>query len=123
VKQYPADRTSDSVTLGAQDVVSRLRMQAVSCPDQKFALVGYSQGAMVMRQAVPAIPDDIAQEKVVSLVMFGDPGLKMRPNKTATAFSEVLQKKLWENCAVGDPVSPMIKRHGSLILIWLTGVH
>jgi cutinase len=90
--------TSTSVSTGSADVVQRLTEQDKACPDEKFVLVGYSQGASVMRNAAPKIPKSL-YPKVIALAMFGDPGLK-RGQK----FPEELQPKLFENCAPGDPV-------------------
>jgi Cutinase len=97
--QYPADATSQSAPTGREDVVKRLEAQSSTCPQQKFALVGYSQGAMVMRLAAPKIPA-VLHSKILALVMFGDPGL--RGGKSA--FPGKLDSKLYENCAQGDPV-------------------
>jgi cutinase len=101
--QYPADATAISVSTGSNDTVQRLSTQDIACPDQKFALVGYSQGAGVMRRAAPAISPSIQQSKILAVVMFGDPGLK---NPARGQFSPMIQTRLFENCAVGDPVSP-----------------
>jgi cutinase len=99
--QYPAVLSAESVAIGAKDVVDRLTSQHAACPTQKFALVGYSQGARVMRAASvklnPAILPDI-----VALVMFGDRGMR---DMNITQFPPVLQKRLHENCAPRDPVS------------------
>lgn len=58
---------------GIVDVVAHLNTQTKSCPDQKFAMVGYSQGAGVMHGAMPNVSSDL-YPKIVALVMFGDPG-------------------------------------------------
>jgi hypothetical protein len=102
--QYPADATATSVSIGSNDTVQRLVAQDKACPDQKFALVGYSQGAGVMRRAAPSIPSSILQSKILALVMFGDPGMKISTRQ----FPPVMQAKLFENCAVGDPVSTTV---------------
>jgi len=99
--QYPADATSASVPTGTNDTVQRLIFQDKACPNQKFALVGYSQGAMVMRLAAPKIPANILP-KILALVMFGDPGL--RSGRFGTPFPAPLQGRLFENCAPKDPV-------------------
>ncbi|KAF2436099.1 alpha/beta-hydrolase [Tothia fuscella] len=97
--QYPADATATSVSTGSNDTVARLAAQDLACPQQKFALVGYSQGAGVMRRATPSIPPGMQQSKILAMAMFGDPGLKRN-----SQFPATLQAKLLENCAVGDPV-------------------
>jgi cutinase len=88
------------VPTGRDDVISRLTSQAQACPNQKFALVGYSQGAIVMRMASPKIPEAI-HKKITALVMFGDPGLRGGRGSFPTDFN----LKLYENCGKGDPVS------------------
>jgi hypothetical protein len=55
-----------------------------------------------MHQAASKIPEDLQKDKILALVMFGDPGLN---SGEAKPLPPVLVKKLWENCAVGDPVS------------------
>jgi cutinase len=104
---------------GATDVVRRLQEQAAACPQEKFALVGYSQGASVMHQAAARIPAAI-QERVVAMVMFGDPGLK-----SASKFPALLQGRTLENCAVGDYVSGVKKKfvRGQVGLTMGIGVH
>jgi precorrin-2 methylase len=67
--------------------------------------VGYSQGAGVMRVAAPKISAEL-QQKVVALVMFGDPGVKQKQK-----FPPGLESKLLDNCAVGDPVSQSTYLH------------
>lgn len=42
---------------GVDDVVSDLRAFAARCPDQRFVLIGYSQGAMVVHRAVWRLAD------------------------------------------------------------------
>jgi cutinase len=110
--QYPADmsqtcvaeKRNGSVTIGANDIVDRLSKQSAACPNQKFALVGYSQGASVARAASVRV-DPAIYSKIVALVMFGDPGLKSTQTiRRSPAFPAALQSKLRENCASGDRV-------------------
>ena len=63
--------------------------------------------------AVPKLPSPRPKlnpeviSKITAVVMFGDPGFKgtMGPTGYTPPFPEVLQAKLRENCAPGDPVS------------------
>jgi cutinase len=97
--QYPASSDFVNSTLaGVADVIRRLTSRTVECPDQTFALVGYSQGASVMRLAVESLPEEI-YPKIKALVMFGDPSLR-----SGDEFPEALQDRLLENCAPGDMV-------------------
>jgi cutinase len=65
----------DSAKIGAADVISRIQKQHKECPTQKFAVVGYSQGSMVMRAALgdaKAVGED-AYRQIVAGAMFGGP--------------------------------------------------
>ncbi|KAJ4291337.1 hypothetical protein N0V88_006345 [Collariella sp. IMI 366227] len=99
--QYPASSDIISGTRqGSTDVVNRLKAQAALCPNQKFALVGYSQGAGVMHSAADKIPLNL-YSRIKALVMFGDAynrlGLLGR-------FPIGLRDKALQVCAPGDPV-------------------
>jgi cutinase len=93
--------SAESVSIGTKDVIDRLTGQHVACPQQKFALVGYSQGARVMRAASVKLNSSLYPD-IVALVMFGDRGMR---DKNITQFPPELQAKLLENCAPRDPVS------------------
>jgi hypothetical protein len=101
------------------DTINRLNNQNKACPNQKFAIVGYSQGAGVMHSAMgpspgkelPLLPnrpklDESVLPKIVAVVMFGDPGFKGTsiPPGRHIPFSDSLKAKLLENCEPGDPV-------------------
>jgi cutinase len=89
------------VRAGVIDVVNRIKSQSAACPNQKFALIGYSQGASLMHNAAPKIPADL-YPKIVALVMFGDP--ELRKGATGMKFPGDLPTKLLENCAENDMV-------------------
>ena len=99
--QYPADSANTSIPIGVADTISRLELQTRACPDQRFALVGYSQGAIVIHYTVPYINTTI-QNSILAVVLFGDPAL----NLPTPQLGPELQSRLWENCATGDPVRP-----------------
>jgi len=90
--QYPAKM--GGAEIGVSDVVTRVIGQAKECPKQKFALVGYSQGGMVVSAAAPKIPKDL-HEKVVAVVLYG------AGDGAGKAASDIKQKTL-ANCAVND---------------------
>jgi len=105
---YPASFDPNSKNLGADDVVKHLGEQTKKCPKQKFALIGYSQGADVMHGASVKLPTSIFPS-IVALVMFGDPGnrganVRSPLGGMVPAFPAELAKKLKENCERGDPV-------------------
>jgi cutinase len=101
--QYPAndDFVNGTIT-GATDVVARIVKQSALCPDQTFALVGYSQGAAVMHVAASRIPVDL-YPKIKALVMFGDPWIR-EGSEYDPFFPSELQHNTLQNCASRDPI-------------------
>jgi cutinase len=84
---YPATTTEpSSEEAGNTDLVSHITAQAAACPNEKFVLAGYSQGANVVADSVGVdtsaavvggpsvaqIPASLAP-KVVALLQFGPP--------------------------------------------------
>lgn len=121
-EQYPANiNMTTSAPAGIDDTINRLNKQSKACPQQKFALVGYSQGAAVMHGVFgptgppyPGSPnprpklDPEVIPKIVTLVMFGDLGFRGSSGmmgRFTSPFPATLEAKLKENCAAGDPVS------------------
>jgi pimeloyl-ACP methyl ester carboxylesterase len=72
------------------------------CPSAKFALVGYSQGARVVRIGATKL-DQAAQDRVVAAVVYGDAGDKPGA-RHAEKFPPKILAKLKDNCVQGDPV-------------------
>ncbi|MHA3722303.1 cutinase family protein [Leucobacter sp. HY1910] len=124
---YPADTdVNEGASLGVRTLVTMLNLQAQTCPEQKFVLLGYSQGALVIGDALSTPTDRFvgleAQElrpeaaaAVSAIVFYGDPrfvgaepfnagdydetrdGLLPRPVSALNAY----EKKLRDYC-VGD---------------------
>jgi cutinase len=119
--KYPANlNMSVSAPTGTDDAIIRLNKQHAECPNQKFALVGYSQGASVMHgifaEKLAPYPGSAPERQklsqdvipsILALVMFGDPGFKntgIGPLGTQPKFPPALFERLRENCAPRDPV-------------------
>jgi cutinase len=106
--------------MGKDDTINRLNAQSKLCPDQKFALVGYSQGAGVIHgvfgptgavmpglQNPRPVLDQSVVPKIVAVALFGDPGFKGTASPTGTTIPALpagIEAKLIQNCAPGDPV-------------------
>jgi Cutinase len=60
-----------SVLAGVVNAQNIIQRQAAACPDQKFVLVGYSQGADVIGQTIALVPD--LRPRIASVALFGDP--------------------------------------------------
>lgn len=109
---YPASLAPDSAALGNTELVRHVTAQANSCPDQKFVLVGYSQGANVVDNSigidsggalvgapiVATIPAAV-QPKVAAVLLFGNPIRAVGRKVTGTFEARTL-----DLCADGDPV-------------------
>ncbi|MET0344336.1 MAG: cutinase family protein [Polyangiales bacterium] len=106
---YLADVAQTSAGAGATDTTNHITAKAAQCPETKFVVGGYSQGASVMDIAlgVPnflglgkALPENL-RDRVVAVVLFGNPlaltGGKVEKNATWGARTK-------EFCNLGDPV-------------------
>src|ERR1700753_3826741 len=95
--QYPADLNQGPGTnQGANDVAKRINSQLAACPNAKFALVGYSQGARVVRIGATKL-NKAALDRVVAAVVYGDAGDKPGA-RHAAKFPPELLAKLKDNC-------------------------
>ena len=107
---YAASYDQTSAGPGATDMSNHIKTTAAQCPDTKFAIGGYSQGASVTDIAIgirtvlgtgQTIPTDLAS-RVVAVVAFGNPlGLSGQTIKTA---SPTYGPKSLEFCNRGDTV-------------------
>jgi cutinase len=104
------------------DAINRLNKQNKECPEQKFSIVGYSQGAGVWHSAMgpspgkqlPLLPpnrpklDESVLPKIKAAVMFGDPGFKGNEGPMgiySAPFPASIEGVLRQNCGPGDPVN------------------
>jgi len=102
--QYPADASAFTPKagedasaalarrdVGPKDVVQRIASQMKDCPNERFALVGYSQGGGVISRAAELLSAD-QLSKIDAVVTYGAKG----------TFPKALQAKRLNNCAPGD---------------------
>lgn len=68
---YPAS-VDQNVTLGAQNIADIIQYCLEDCPDQKYFLFGYSQGATVVQTALNKLENE-SLTAVSSVVMVGNP--------------------------------------------------
>ncbi|KAF2228174.1 cutinase-domain-containing protein [Elsinoe ampelina] len=113
--QYPASASLLSPRRGSSDVVARLRRQSAACPNQKFALVGYSQGAVVMRSAVTSLSTTI-QNEIVAVVSFGDPAERQGRGED---WPGVLRNRNLQICATEGGGDPVCNAQGTCIFFHL----
>ncbi|MGW0831454.1 cutinase family protein [Streptomyces prunicolor] len=109
---YPADLSLTSAAQGNSDAVNHVNAQAAACPNQRFILVGYSQGANVIDNSigissdgavvgspiVATIPAALAP-RVAAVLLFGNPIRALGKSVTGTYQSRTI-----DFCANGDPI-------------------
>ncbi|MGW3123684.1 cutinase family protein [Streptomyces sp. NPDC001107] len=109
---YPADLSLTSAAQGNADLVNHVNSQAAACPNQRFVLVGYSQGANVVDNSigissdgavvgspiVATIPAAI-EPRVAAVLLFGNPIRALGKSVTGTYQSRTI-----DFCAKGDPI-------------------
>ncbi|EFC81230.1 cutinase family protein [Parafrankia sp. EUN1f] len=107
---YAADLAQTSAGPGATDMTRHVKSVAASCPNTKFVLGGYSQGASVTDISIgiptllgsgETIPTNLAP-RVAAVVVFGNP-LALYGQHIPTA-SALYGSKAKEYCNLGDPV-------------------
>ncbi len=72
----------ESVHQGMQELKNYIQNVSASCPNTKFILGGYSQGAMILSQSIP----DIASSKILHVTTFGDPKLYLPEGNNRSGF-------------------------------------
>lgn len=85
----------ESVTLGADDAAREMRTVARNCPDTRFILIGYSQGAHLIGDVAAEIGHGkvagVGPDQVAAVVLFADPGRsgveKQRPLAPAKLYA------------------------------------
>ncbi|KAG7566903.1 hypothetical protein FFLO_01404 [Filobasidium floriforme] len=109
---------------GARDLLSHVQSTLSSCPDTKFVLVGYSQGAMVVVNAEN--DNSLPVDSVVATILYGNPYWRAgQPENAGTATigsgsaaltgirtPEAYRAKTHDVCNRGDNVCTSI---GSLV--------
>jgi cutinase len=122
---YPASLDLTSAAQGNADLVDHVTAQAASCPNQRFILVGYSQGANVVDNSigissagavvgspiVATIPAAL-EPRVAAVLLFGNPIRALGKSVTGT-----YQGRTVDFCATGDPIC---QNGGSDVLAHLT---
>ncbi|TQJ47283.1 cutinase family protein [Streptomyces sp. SLBN-115] len=109
---YPADLSLTSAAQGNADLVNHVKAQATACPNQRYVLVGYSQGANVVDNSigissagavvgspiVATLPAAV-EPKVAAVLLFGNPIRALGKSVTGTYQSRTI-----DFCATGDPI-------------------
>ena len=70
---YPADLSPLGYPNGSQNAVSYIQNGSVLCPNQKYALLGYSQGANVILDVIRNITGSNLEPLIAAVITTGDP--------------------------------------------------
>jgi cutinase len=113
---YPASYDFLAAAEGANDATSRIAQVADTCPNTRFVLGGYSQGAAVVDMllgipplgnkvgevgSAPPMPQSLAS-RVAAVAVFGNPSTKF--GIPVSAAMEPFAGKGIDLCANGDPI-------------------
>ncbi|MEV6949787.1 cutinase family protein [Streptomyces sp. NPDC051172] len=109
---YPADLSLTSAAQGNAELVDHVDSQAAACPNQRFVLVGYSQGANVVDNSIGISSDGAVvgspivatipaalEPRVAAVLLFGNPIRALGKSVTGTYQSRTI-----DFCAKGDPI-------------------
>ncbi|KAF2403665.1 alpha/beta-hydrolase [Trichodelitschia bisporula] len=107
--KYPADMSSSSPDKGVADMLNRINGQATACPQQKFVLGGYSQGAVVCHRAAVKMSKDVLS-RIIATATFGDGGQQATKAKPVydspvgpiPRWPDELDGRIKFNCNKGD---------------------
>ncbi|WP_159085911.1 cutinase family protein [Aeromicrobium chenweiae] len=112
--RYDATKTStladyqEHVAEGARMMTSRLRGLVRRCPDSRFALVGFSQGAQVVHTAVADVPAALA-DRVALVAMIADP--RHNPDDDIARYGYAAKPVTGNGrLGTGSPVDPDVRR-------------
>jgi cutinase len=108
--RYPAGWGDASPAKGVDDVLRYFTTQPKACPQQKYVIGGYSQGAVVMHRAAVKLSKDILQDRIIATATFGDGGqqatidkpIYQSPVGPIPVWPTELDGKTKFNCAKGD---------------------
>jgi cutinase len=109
---YPADLSLTSAATGNSDTVNHVDAQAAACPNERFILVGYSQGANVVDNSIGISSDGAVvgspivatlpaavEPRIAAVLLFGNPIRALGKSVTGTYQSRTI-----DFCATGDPI-------------------
>ncbi|PFH62671.1 hypothetical protein XA68_12542 [Ophiocordyceps unilateralis] len=73
--RYPAARDYTQVTtlIGTADIRRRIRRGLAACPKQRYALLGYSQGATATLEALREMRGTPAERSISAVLLLGNP--------------------------------------------------
>lgn len=113
---YPASYDFLAAADGAVDATNRIATMSQNCPNTRFILGGYSQGAAVVDMllgipplgekvgdvgSAPPMPQSLAS-KVAAVAVFGNPATKF--GKPVSVAMEPFAGKTIDLCNPGDPI-------------------
>jgi cutinase len=107
-EQSSLDAYQGNVRKGADLARDRLDALASTCPDSRFALIGFSQGAQVMHTAAVDVRADLAR-RIPLLAMIADP--RHNPTDRITQFSYATSPVRGNGrLGAGSPIDPDLRR-------------
>lgn len=88
------------VAVGSADLVNKIESMYPVCPGTKYILVGYSQGADVVGEAIDELSLTL-RSRIAATALFGDP--RFNPNDTAANMEAIDPENYdWQSVVVSD---------------------
>jgi len=104
IEALELSRYDDSVREGTGEMISYLEARSARCPDEVFAVGGYSQGAHVVGRALFGLAPE-TRARIAHVALFADPKLYLPEGDSAESV---------DRCATAVPGAVSIWRRGDV---------
>lgn len=98
----------ESVGAGHVELVRQLGAASIECPNERWILVGYSQGALVINQAASSFSNDA--NRIFGVLLIGNP--------TRSPFGQIAERQNFGNAAPGFGISVAIPAYRANYYPW-----
>ena len=124
IEALELSRYDDSVTEGTGEMISYLETRSARCPDEVFAVGGYSQGAHVVGQALFGLAAGTRQ-RIAHVALFADPKLYLPEGATPGSAERCARavpgaRSAWRRGDVGCYTTGGILNHAGLAVLDVT---
>ena len=111
----------DSVAEGSGEMIAYLEARSAGCPDEVFAVGGYSQGAHVVGQALFGLAEE-TRGRIAHVALFADPKLYLPEGESAGSVERCMRGvpgavSVWRRGDVACSSAGGILNHGGLTVV------
>lgn len=120
-EELELSRYDDSVGEGTGEMIAFLETRSARCPDEVFAVGGYSQGAHVVGQALFGLAPE-TRGRIAHVALFADPKLDLPEGESAESVERCLRHapgavSVWRRGDVACSTTGGILSHGGLTVL------